>query len=46
MCTSALFGAKIIRVFEIYGVSAWTSGGGEGWSIFRDFMRASFMDGP
>jgi len=57
MRTSTLFGAKNIRFFEIYGVSARTRGRGfsqyrhfadkgEGESIFRDFVRTSFMDGP
>jgi len=41
MRTSALFGAKYFRFFEIYGVSARTTG-----SIFRDFVWTSFMDGP
>jgi len=26
MRTSALFGAKVLRFFEIYGMSAWTKG--------------------
>jgi len=43
MRTFALFGAKNFGFFEIYGVSARTRGKG---SIFRDFVRTSFMDGP
>jgi len=57
MRTSALFEAKNFGFFEIYGVSARTRGeevepvrtffGQEGRvSIFRDFVRTSFMDGP
>jgi len=52
---SALFEAKNFGFVEIYGVSARKKGGGasadilqtrgEG-SIFRDFVRTSFMDGP
>jgi len=54
--TSELFGAKNIGFFKIYSVSARTrrvapavrtfceQGGRE--SIFRDFVRTSFMDGP
>jgi len=57
MQTSALFDAKIIRFFEIYGVSARTRGrvvgtvrtlcgqGGRGL-VFRDFVRMSFMEAP
>jgi len=53
MRTSALFGAKNPGFFEIYGMSARTRGeglsefgqGGRG-SIFFDFVRTSFMDGP
>jgi len=53
--TSALFGAKIIGFFEIYGVSSQTRGvepvrtfygqwgGGQ---FFYDFVRTSFMDDP
>jgi len=51
MRTSAFFCAKILGFFEIYAVSARTSGGGGGWasadifwtrrSIFRDFVRTS-----
>jgi len=41
MRTSALFGVKTFEFFEIYGVSARTRGEG---SIFRDFVRTSFMD--
>jgi len=37
MRTSALFGAKNFGFFEFYG---------QGKSIFRDFVRTSFMDGP
>jgi len=55
MRTSSLFGAKNFGFFETYGVSAWTRGvepvrtfflQGERGSIFRDFVRTSFMDGP
>jgi len=55
MRTSALFGAKNFGFFEIYGVSARTRGGGLASAdilrtgervIFRDFLRASFMNGP
>jgi len=57
MRTSALFGAKIFGFFEIYGVSAVRTNKGIGpvrifceqcgsGSIFRDFVRTSFMDGP
>jgi len=48
---SALFGAKNFEFFELDGVSARTRGlnqcgqGGRG-SIFRDFVRTSFMNGP
>jgi len=57
MRTSGLFGARNFRFFEIYGVSARTRGkgysqcehladkGGEG-SIFHDFVRTSFINGP
>jgi len=56
MRTSALFGAKNSGFFEFYGGSARTRGVesmrtfyGQGdfkrWSIFRDFVRKSFMDG-
>jgi len=56
MRTSALFGSKNFEFFDIYGVSARTGGGGlsqcgyfsdkvEG-SMFRDFVRTSFMDDP
>jgi len=56
MRTSSLFGAKKL-FFEIYGVSARTRGEGvklvrilcgqgERESIFRDFVRTPFMDGP
>jgi len=41
MQMSALFGAKNIKFFKIYGVFAWTRG-----SIFRKFVQSSFMDGP
>jgi len=41
MRTSALFGVKNTGIFEIYGVSARTRG-----SIYRDFMRKSFMAAP
>jgi len=54
MRTSALFGAKNFRFFKIYGVSVRTkrelsqcghfADKGEGGSIFRDFLRTSFMD--
>jgi len=52
MWTSSLFGAKNFRFFEIYGVSARSRGevglsqcGQEGrGSVFRDFVRTSFMD--
>jgi len=40
MRTSALFGAK---TFKFYAVFARTR---ERGSIFRDFVRTSFMDGP
>jgi len=39
MRTSALFGAKIIEFFEIYGVSAWARGG----VIFRNFVRIDIL---
>jgi len=42
MWTSALFRAKRFGIFEIYVVSARTRRG----SIFRNFVRTSFMDGP
>jgi len=53
----ALFGAKNFEFFEIYGVSARTKGRGlsqcghfvdkgSGSSVFRDFVRTSFMHGP
>jgi len=54
----ALFGAKIIGFFEIYGVSATDKGGGGlsqcgyfadkggGGVNFLRFLRTSFMDGP
>jgi len=56
--TSALFDVKNFRFFKIYGVPARTRGrevetvrtffelGVERGSIFRDFVRTSFMDGP
>jgi len=44
MRTAALFGAKNLGFFEIYVVP---HGQGESGSIFRDFVRSSFMDdGP
>jgi len=55
MRTSAIFDSKTSKFFEIYSVSARTRGrgvkpvrtfceqGGKG-SIFRDFVRTSFMD--
>jgi len=56
MRTSAPFGVKKLGFFEIYGMSSWTRGRGlasadilrtrERGSIFRDFVRTSFMDGP
>jgi len=58
MWTSAFFGGKNFRFFEIYGVSARTrregvepmraffGQGGGVGVIFRDFVRTSFMDGP
>jgi len=56
MRTSALFCAKIIGFFEIYGVSTRTGGElrqcghfadkGQGGSISRDFVRMFFIDGP
>jgi len=54
MRTSALFGAKILAFFNIYGASAQTGGGGlsqcghyvDKRSILRDFVRTSFMDSP
>jgi len=51
----ALFGTKNFGLFEIYGVSAQSRGvepvqtfcgQGERGSIFRDFVRVSFTDGP
>jgi len=48
MWTFALFGAKIIGFFEIYGVSARSRG--EGVEPVRTFCRqggrTSFMDSP
>jgi len=53
MWTSVFFGEKNMGFFEIYGVSALTRGGvmpvrkrGGGESIFRDFVRMSFMGDP
>jgi len=58
MRTSALFWCKNIGFFKIFGVSARTRGRGReveasadilrtgGRSIFRDFVRTSFMDEP
>jgi len=56
MRTSAFFGAKNFGFFKIYRVSARTRGEfepvrtfcrlGEVGSIFRDFVRMSFMDCP
>jgi len=56
MRTSALFGAKSIGFFKIYGVSARKKGVGvepvrtffgQGGGVnFRNFVRASFMGGP
>jgi len=57
MRTSALFAAQEPGFLEIYGMSALrTDKWGGDWartnilrtrgSIFRDFMRTSFMDGP
>jgi len=46
MQTSALFGANDLVFFEIYGVSALHTDKWEGESIFCDFVRTSFMDGP
>jgi len=57
MRTFALFDAKKLRIFEIYGVSTRYKDerGGESvrtfsnkreGSIFRDFVRMSLMDGP
>jgi len=51
MRTSALFGGKNFEFVEIYSVSTRTRGGGKlcgqgRGSIFRDFVRTSFMDGP
>jgi len=53
MQTSALFGAKNFGFFEIYGVFTWTRGLSQDGhfadkregSVFRDFVRTSFMDG-
>jgi len=55
MRTPALFGSKHIGFFEIYGVSVRTRlrrglsqyghFSDKGGSVFRDFMRTSFMDG-
>jgi len=41
MRTAAFFGK--IRIFQIYGVSAWTRGEGVN---FCEFVRKSFMEGP
>jgi len=52
MRTSALFGAKNFGFFKIYGVSArlrreeGLNHCGQRRSIFCDFVRMSFMDGP
>jgi len=58
MRTSALFGAKKLRIFLNLWCVRTDMGGrgvkpvrtfcrqGRGGSIFRDFMRTSFMDGP
>jgi len=53
MHTSALFGAKNVRFFEIHGVPARTRGiepvrtfCGQVGSIFRDLVWTSFIDGP
>jgi len=54
MRTSALFGAKNSRFFEIYGVSARTRRSRASADILRtrergnfcDLVRTSFMDGP
>jgi len=52
MWTPALFGAKHIGFFEIYGVStqtrgvSWTNADKEGEVNFSRFWRTSFMDGP
>jgi len=56
MWTSALFVTKTFGFFEIYGMSARTRGKGLSQcghvadkgkgSIFRDFVRTSFMNGP
>jgi len=58
MRMSALFGAKKLRIFQIYGVFARTKGKGvepvrkffgqwgKGGSIFRGIVRTSFIDGP
>jgi len=54
MRTSVLFGAKNFGFFEIYGVSAWSREVEQVWTffekgvgvVFRDFVRASFIDGP
>jgi len=56
MWKSALFGKKIIELFEIYGVPARTRweridpvqtfcGQGERGPIFLNFVRTSFKDG-
>jgi len=51
-CGRPHFLAQKSLIFKIYGVSARTRGGikpvrtrGRG-SVFRDFVRTSFMDGP
>jgi len=47
MQTSALFYAKNFGFFKQKGVGpVRTSFGQRGSSIFRDFVRISFMDGP
>jgi len=54
MRMSALFGAKKFGILKIHVVSARTrrgvepvqTFGGQEGSIFRDFVRTSFMDGP
>jgi len=49
ICRSPQF-LENVGFFEIYGVSARTRGlssaDREGGSIFRDFVRMSFLDGP
>jgi len=52
-CRPQFFAQKTSEFFEIYGVSTRTRGVepvrtffGQGRSIFRDFMRTSFSDGP